>query len=70
MCCAFRLLPRLVLLAIVLCAGLLPTPPVPAVSSPQQSDELAGVLPEVRIRRLHLVRPDLILFPMAYEVWC
>jgi hypothetical protein len=25
---------------------------------------------EVRIRRLHLVRPDLIQYPIAYEVIC
>jgi hypothetical protein len=25
---------------------------------------------EVRIRRLHLVRPDLIQYPIAYEVFC
>lgn len=25
---------------------------------------------EVRLRRLHLVRPDLIMYPIAYEVDC
>jgi hypothetical protein len=25
---------------------------------------------EVRLRRLHLARPDLILYPIAYEVIC
>lgn len=22
------------------------------------------------LRKLHLVRPDLIFYPLAYEVWC
>ena len=26
--------------------------------------------PEVRLRKLHLVRPDLIPYPIAYEVVC
>ena len=26
--------------------------------------------PEVRLRKLHLVRPDLIPYPLAYEVCC
>jgi hypothetical protein len=27
-------------------------------------------LPEVRLRKLHLVRPDLIPYPIEYEVVC
>jgi hypothetical protein len=30
----------------------------------------ANIINEVRLRRLHLVRPDLIPYPMAYEVYC
>lgn len=30
----------------------------------------AGVLPEVRIRKLHLVRPDLIYYPISQETIC
>ena len=26
--------------------------------------------PEVRLRKLHLVRPDLIPYPIAYDVYC
>jgi hypothetical protein len=26
--------------------------------------------PEVRLRKLHLVRPDLILYPIEYEIYC
>jgi hypothetical protein len=36
-------------------------------SSKQQ---VAGYIIEVRIRRLHLVRPDLIPYPIAYEIIC
>jgi hypothetical protein len=28
------------------------------------------MFPEVRLRKLHLVRPDLILYPIDYEVYC
>jgi hypothetical protein len=27
-------------------------------------------LQEVKLRKLHLVRPDLIMYPIAYEVFC
>ena len=26
--------------------------------------------PEVRLRKLHLVRPDLIQYPLQYEIYC
>ena len=29
-----------------------------------------GYYPEVRLRKLHLVRPDLIPYPIYYEVYC
>jgi hypothetical protein len=32
--------------------------------------EVTANLIEVRIRRLHLVRPDLIPYPIAYEIIC
>ena len=35
-----------------------------------ESQELAGMRPEGRLRKLHLVRPDLIPYPIAYEVYC
>jgi hypothetical protein len=50
----------------LLCAGSASfTPPAPAAG---ESPE-AG-LGEVRLRKLHLVRPDLIPYPVAYEVYC
>jgi len=45
-----------------------PTPPVPAQS--QGESPTSQVPPEVRLRKLHLVRPDLIPYPIALEVYC
>ena len=35
-----------------------------------EGSESAGIRPEGRLRKLHLVRPDLIPYPIAYEVYC
>lgn len=59
------------------------TPAQPRLTSPK-SDPVAPAIqdcgpqsrldslrpPEVRLRKLHLVRPDLIPYPLAYEVVC
>jgi len=48
----------------------------PAASSATTRDDVsdrtsvAGFRPETRLRKLHLVRPDLIPYPIAYEVYC
>ena len=46
----------------------------PKVSAPADSSPLARYdalrPPEVRLRKLHLVRPDLIPYPIEYEVVC
>ena len=39
----------------------------PSISSQEQ---LAKLPPEVRLRKLHLVRPDLIQYPICFEVYC
>jgi hypothetical protein len=52
--------------------------PAPVPSSPLISSDRTEValeprttnFPEVRIRRLHLVRPDLISYPLSYEIYC
>jgi hypothetical protein len=31
---------------------------------------ISALPPQVRLRKLHLVRPDLIPYPMAYEMYC
>jgi hypothetical protein len=63
---------RIARLALVCCvtvvlAGLAPDdrPAVPATRG-----EDATAASEVRLRKLHLVRPDLIPYPIAYEVCC
>ena len=30
----------------------------------------SALMPEVRLRKIHLVRPDLIPYPIAYEIDC
>jgi hypothetical protein len=44
--------------------------PTPDAAVSQTGQELAGIRPEGRLRKLHLVRPDLIPYPIAYEVYC
>lgn len=49
------------------------TPAVSTTATPNPaltSQPTASNLPEVRLRKLHLVRPDLIPYPIAYEVYC
>jgi hypothetical protein len=41
-----------------------------ATISPTDPASLAKLPPEVRLRKLHLVRPDLIQYPISYEVYC
>jgi hypothetical protein len=43
------------------------TPVAPKAAGESPS---ATMFPEVRMRKLHLVRPDLIPYPLAYEVYC
>ncbi len=58
---------RLVLLVCVLVPILGPSQgSAPGVSQPAHPVAAA----EVRLRKLHLVRPDLIPYPIAYEVVC
>ena len=45
-------------------------PSAPAAELTADQLELAGIRPEGRLRKLHLVRPDLIPYPIAYEVYC
>jgi len=66
---AFRMMSRLALPALLLLARPTTTPAVstaPAVTGPIA----ASMFPEVRLRKLHLVRPDLIFYPVQYEVYC
>ncbi len=40
------------------------------VVQPQTADATAALSPEVRLRKLHLVRPDLIPYPIQLEIYC
>lgn len=60
---------RLALLAVLLAAsGQSPAKPVqqPGTCITQAT----YFYPEVRLRKLHLVRPDLIPYPINYEIYC
>lgn len=70
-----RRLPRL-----LLAAGLIPAASLVGSSGDMLTSAPAGQMqitrseslrpPEVRLRKLHLVRPDLIPYPIEYEVVC
>lgn len=68
----FLSLSNLGCLVLPLALAAAPTPP----AAPPSGDTNAIVAPqianrhEVRLRKLHLVRPDLIPYPIAYEVHC
>jgi hypothetical protein len=65
--CRLGSLARRVVIVSLLLIGSAPQPsPAP---SPAAEDSLS-MLPEVRLRKLHLVRPDLIPYPLYYEVCC
>ena len=63
-----RRVARLLVLVCVLAAGFGPTEQGPASRAAEPTDPVAAA--EVRLRKLHLVRPDLIPYPIAYEVCC
>ena len=57
--------------ATLMLAAITSTARQPAAPSPADSDSaVVRIAPEVRLRKLHLVRPDLIPYPVAYEVYC
>ena len=60
---------RLVLLSCFLVAPAVPQSR-PQTNLPAGETPVTGMWPEVRLRKLHLVRPDLIPYPIAYEVCC
>ena len=63
-----RLVTRSIVLVGLLSASI--TPPVQSSDAALPAGEQPVVRAEVRLRKLHLVRPDLIPYPIAYEVCC
>jgi len=64
---SLRTVTRLSVLALLL----LTTATPPAASGTNSKGETpTASMHEVRLRKLHLVRPDLIPYPIAYEVVC
>ena len=63
---------------LLLLAALAPSPqeqpapaPVPAsLTAPSAGEDATAARGETRLRKLHLVRPDLIPYPIAFEVYC
>jgi hypothetical protein len=57
----------LVVALVTICAS----SPTRSKSAPQGTGATANVFyPEVRLRKLHLVRPDLIPYPIFYDIYC
>jgi hypothetical protein len=64
------LLPAAIAFALFASAGVATAPPSSGPQSASDQGAIAGFRPETRLRKLHLVRPDLIPYPIAYEVYC
>ena len=64
-----RYLRHILCVAILACLSVTPEQGAAAGPAGLQESESAR-LPEVRLRKLHLVRPDLIPYPIAYDVYC
>ena len=63
----------LVAALVIVGAGMIPATPAARTPAPDTQDTAGGqVLSriEVRLRKLHLVRPDLIPYPIHYDVYC
>jgi hypothetical protein len=67
-----RFLAPVALLALLAPAPRAAVVPPPSATAPQAAspDEVASVRREVRLRKLHLVRPDLIQYPLSVDVFC
>ena len=66
-----RLIARSLMITCLLFATAGPAPQSSNTTNlPAGETPTAGMHPEVRLRKLHLVRPDLIPYPIAFEVCC
>jgi hypothetical protein len=55
---------------IVCCAATTGTTPPVATSARHIAVAARTYYPEARLRKMHLVRPDLILYPIFYDIYC
>jgi hypothetical protein len=63
--------PRIFKLALcTVLAALTLIPSAPSTPRTVPIEQVARNYPEVRLRKLHLVRPDLIPYPLMFEVYC
>ena len=76
-CAKRRVVRRLALAGIALLSAAAParvqeSGPVTAdrPASLTETGPISAIRPEVRLRKLHLVRPDLIPYPIASEIYC
>jgi len=65
-----RILSRAFAIAMLSSAGMIPTAHSAARTPSTSPDSTVATRYEVRLRKLHLVRPDLIPYPIRYEVYC
>jgi hypothetical protein len=65
-----RFLSRAGMIALLLSAGMIPSAPPARTPTTPEIETASSHRYEVRLRKLHLVRPDLILYPIQYEVYC
>jgi hypothetical protein len=64
-----RFLSRAAACLLLCTAGMIP-PASPARTPASPSMTTVSNRYEVRLRKLHLVRPDLILYPIQFDVYC
>jgi hypothetical protein len=70
MCSAARLLGRVTLSALLLLGAVSGSSNSLVSGSRQDLPGAVTYRTEVRLRKLHLVRPDLIPYPIEYEIYC
>ncbi|MGD1276352.1 MAG: hypothetical protein ABR964_03910 [Tepidisphaeraceae bacterium] len=56
--------------ALLICLGLWPASRSASTSAATAAIQAPSPTPEARLRRVHLVRPDLIQYPIEYQVIC
>ena len=61
---------RSVLAGVASVLALASTSPVQTIAMPAADSQCVGYFHEARLRKLHLVRPDLISYPVSFDVVC